>query len=130
MAKRMVVIAILMSLLLLCGCAPRFGTIDQPMGWQEEGYASWYGKQFHGNQTASGEIYDMHQLTAAHRTLAFGTHVRVTNRNNGHSVIVRINDRGPSIKKRIIDLSFSAAKKVDMIEDGVVPVVIQIVDES
>ncbi len=86
------------------------------------GYASWYGKDFHKKRTASGEIYNMHQLTAAHRTLPFGTYCLVTNLNNGRAITVRINDRGPFVKGRIIDLSFAAAKALDMVEDGVCPV--------
>ena len=84
----------------------------------ETGTASWYGPGFHGKTTANGEKYDMNGLTAAHRTLAFGTKVKVINLDNGKSVTVRINDRGPYAKGRIIDLSKGAAKKVDMIEAG------------
>lgn len=76
------------------------------------GMASYYGKEFHGRKTASGEIYDMYKLTAAHRTLPFGTRVKVINLENGRSVVVRINDRGPFEKGRIIDLSFEAARRV------------------
>ena len=82
----------------------------------EEGMASWYGKKFHGKKTASGERFNMYELTAAHRTLPFGTKVKVTNLENNKSVVVRINDRGPHVKGRIIDLSYAAAKKIDMIE--------------
>jgi rare lipoprotein A len=78
------------------------------------GMASYYGKEFHGRKTASGEIFDMHKLTAAHKTLPFGTRVRVTNLENGRSVTVRINDRGPFKKGRIIDLSFEAARQIGM----------------
>lgn len=84
----------------------------------ETGTASWYGPGFHGKLTANGEKYDMNGLTAAHRTLPFGTKVKVINQDNGKSVVVRINDRGPYAKGRIIDLSKGAAKKVDMIETG------------
>ncbi|UCF80455.1 MAG: septal ring lytic transglycosylase RlpA family protein [Acidobacteriota bacterium] len=96
-------------------------------GWREEGIASWYGKPFHGRRTASGEIYDMHKMTAAHRTLPFQTMVRVTNRTNGRSTTVRITDRGPFIKGRIIDLSRAAAKELDMIVSGTAPVVVQVI---
>jgi len=82
------------------------------------GIASWYGKKFHGNPTASGEIYDMYQLTAAHRTLPLGTYVMVTNRENNRSVEVKINDRGPFVKGRIIDLSYAAARSIEMVEKG------------
>lgn len=88
--------------------------------------ASWYGPGFQGNRTANGERYDMNGISAAHKTLPFGTVVRVTNLNNGRSIDVRINDRGPFIKNRVIDLSKGAAQKIDMITDGVVPVRLQI----
>ena len=87
-----------------------------------DGIASWYGGKFHGRLTANGERYNKNGISAAHKTLPFGTEVRVKNLNNGKSVVVRINDRGPFIKGRIIDLSKGAAKKIDMIHDGVVPV--------
>jgi len=83
------------------------------------GYASWYGES---QMTASGERFNKHAMTAAHRSLPLGTHVRVTNTKNGKSVVVRINDRGPYGKGRIIDLSEAAAKQLDMIDAGVVPV--------
>ena len=86
------------------------------------GSASWYGAQFHGRQTASGERFDQNGLTAAHRTLPFGTKVRVTNRKNGRSVVVRINDRGPFHANRVIDLSRGAAQAVGMVGAGVAPV--------
>lgn len=76
------------------------------------GYATWYGGKFHGRRTASGEVYNMYDFTAAHRTLPFGTIVRVTNLKNKKSVIVRINDRGPWIRRNIIDLSYAAARKI------------------
>lgn len=91
------------------------------------GAASWYGDKFHGRRTANGERYDMHKLTAAHKTLPFGTKVRVTNNENGKSVVVRINDRGPFVGKRVIDLSRGAAAAVGMIRSGVAPVSIEVV---
>jgi rare lipoprotein A len=94
----------------------------------EKGIASWYGEPYHGRRTASGEVYDMHRLTAAHRTLAFGTVVRVTRRDTKEWVEVRINDRGPFIKGRIIDLSFEAAKRIGLDIDGVAPVKVEILD--
>lgn len=100
---------------------------NSPSEAPQTGLASWYGPKFHGHTTASGEIYDMHQFTAAHKELPFGTFVRVINRTNNRGVVVRINDRGPFIKGRIIDLSFKAAKAIGMINDGVVPVVVEIV---
>jgi rare lipoprotein A len=83
------------------------------------GKASWYGKRFHGKPTASGERYDMYDLTAAHRRLPLGTLVRVTNLKNGDAVVVRINDRGPVYRSRIIDLSYEAAKILHLRADGV-----------
>jgi rare lipoprotein A len=92
----------------------------------QTGKASWYGQKFHKKKTASGERFDMQKLTAAHRTLPFNTMVRVENLKNGRKVDVRINDRGPFIEGRIIDLSRKAAEKLDMIRDGVVRVRIEI----
>jgi len=92
----------------------------------ETGMASWYGKKFHGRKTASGERFNMYKMTAAHRTLPFGSKVKVTSIENKKSVVVRINDRGPFTKGRIIDLSYSAAKKIDMIKKGVVKVRIEV----
>src|SRR5260370_10729231 len=93
-----------------------------PSGYTEEGNASWYGVPFHGRHASNGEIYDMYKLTAAHRTLPFETMVRVTNFNNSKSIVVRITDRGPFVDNRIIDLSLAAAREVDSIRPGVVPV--------
>lgn len=92
-----------------------------------EGFASWYGQEFAGRTTANGEIFDPNMLTAAHRTLPFGTLVRVKNPRSGSAVVVRINDRGPFIESRIIDLSYAAAQQIDMVEAGVTPVVIEVV---
>lgn len=88
--------------------------------------ASWYGGQHHGGPTASGERFDKNAMTAAHRTLPMNTRVRVTSKRNGRSVVVRINDRGPYGRGRIIDLSEAAAKQLDMIDAGVVPVRVQV----
>jgi rare lipoprotein A len=93
----------------------------------EEGNASWYGAPFHGRRASSGEIYDMNKLTAAHRTMAFGTVVRVTNLANGKSTVVRITDRGPFVENRIIDLSKAAAQAIESIGPGVVPVRLEVV---
>ena len=87
--------------------------------------ASWYGGKFHGGPTASGEKYDQYSLTAAHKTFPFGTKVRVTNLSNNKSVVVRINNRGPFIAGRGIDLSYAAAKKIGMLQQGVARVKIQ-----
>jgi rare lipoprotein A len=96
-------------------------------GKTEKGLASWYGEPYHGRRTASGEVYDMHEMTAAHRTLAFGTVVKVERRDTGAEVKVRINDRGPFVRGRIIDLSFAAAKKIGLDRDGVAPVKITVI---
>ena len=90
------------------------------------GNASWYGPDFHGKLTSNGEIYNMYDMTAAHKTLPMNTIVKVTNKKNDLSVVVRINDRGPFIATRIIDLSNSAAKKIEMFEEGTAPVAIEI----
>ena len=96
--------------------------------YSEKGVASWYGKPFHGRTTANGERYDMSKMTAAHRTLPFDVMVRVTNLDNGRSVKVRINDRGPFVDGRIIDLSRAAAKKLDLYRPGTGPVRIEVVN--
>jgi rare lipoprotein A len=88
------------------------------------GKASWYGPGFQGKRTASGERFDMNALTAAHRTLPFGTRVRVRNLRNGREVVVRVNDRGPNVNDRIIDLSKAAAAALDLVQAGEGPVVL------
>ncbi len=95
-----------------------------------EGTASYYSTQFHGRKTANGETFNMHQLTAAHPSLPFGTCVKVTNMSNGKDVIVRINDRGPFVKGRIIDLSAGAAKKLGIIKSGTVPVKLEALESA
>ncbi len=91
----------------------------------QTGEASYYAHQFHGRKTANGEIFDMNKLTAAHRNLPFGTKLRVTNLQNGKQVTVRVNDRGPFVKGRIIDVSYEAAKQLDMIRSGIADVTIE-----
>lgn len=86
------------------------------------GEASWYGSDFQGSPTASGEPFDMHSLTAAHRTLPLGSYARVKNLDNGRSVVVRINDRGPHARRRTIDLSYAAAREIAMVQAGTAPV--------
>jgi rare lipoprotein A len=93
---------------------------------RQRGIASWYGPGFHGRLSASGERFNQNAMTAAHRTLPFGTRVRVTNTNNGRSVIVRINDRGPFIRGRIIDLSVGAAREIGMYNSGIAPVEVEV----
>lgn len=87
-------------------------------GFEQTGTASWYGKKFHGHLTSNGEIYDMYSMSAAHKNLPLPTYLKVTNLANNNSVIVRVNDRGPFHQERIIDLSFSAAYKLDMLKTG------------
>ncbi len=96
----------------------RYFIMDSASGFVEKGIASWYGRKFHGRATASGEIYDMHAMTAAHKSLPLPTWVRVRNLDNGKSIVVKVNDRGPFVDDRIIDLSYEAAKRLDMIGPG------------
>ncbi|OED45859.1 hypothetical protein ACH42_04480 [Endozoicomonas sp. (ex Bugula neritina AB1)] len=108
------------------------GVKYQPMGsangYSEQGIASWYGMKFHGKQTANGEIYDLYKMTAAHKTLPLPSYVKVTNVDNGLSVVVRVNDRGPFIENRLIDLSYVAAKKLNYADNGLANVVIEGID--
>jgi rare lipoprotein A len=98
-------------------------SLDEP--YRQKGRASWYGKKFHGAKTANGEIYDMHQMTAAHPTLPLPSYAKVTNLANGKSVIVRVNDRGPFLRGRIIDLSYAAAFQLDYIKQGSAEVLVE-----
>jgi len=113
------------------GAAPskRSKSSDSPTAgiYSEEGNASWYGAPFHGRKASNGETYDMNKLTAAHRTLPFESIVRVTNLGNGKSTTVRITDRGPFVDNRIIDLSYAAAKEIESVGPGVVPVRIEVI---
>jgi rare lipoprotein A len=122
-------LAIAIALLLVaCGGGQKphgGGTPAQPGVYY--GIASWYGGQHHGGPTASGERFNKNAMTAAHRTFKMGTRVRVTRIKNGRTVIVRINDRGPYSKGRIIDLSEAAARQLDMIEDGIAKVKLEVV---
>ncbi|HYF03301.1 MAG TPA: septal ring lytic transglycosylase RlpA family protein [Patescibacteria group bacterium] len=102
------------------------GGTSVPVGSTFRGLASYYGDKFHGRTTANGEIFDQQQLTAAHRSFPFGTIVKVTNIKNNQSVVVRVNDRGPFVDGRIIDLSRQAAEKIDMIRAGVAEVEIEV----
>jgi len=113
-----------------CAGRPAPEATPEPVskGWTQKGEASWYGKKYHGRDTASGERYDMHKMTAAHQTLPFHTVVRVKNLDNGREIKVRITDRGPFVKGRILDLSYGAAKKLHMVEKGVVPVKITVLE--
>ena len=130
MIPRRAVLAVVCVLLAWSGCGhkkqgARTPAVPAP-GWSEEGIASWYGDPYHGRQAANGEIYDMEQMTAAHRTLPFGAMVQVTNHTNGKKVEVRITDRGPFVDGRIIDLSRAAARAIDLIRPGTVAVRIEV----
>jgi len=124
--KNSVLLILAISLIFSCGIK-KTESNSSKFSFYEKGEASWYGPGFNGKKTASGEKFDMYKLTAAHKKLAFGTIVKVTNLNNGKSVIVKINDRGPFVKGRVIDLSKKAAQQIDMINSGHVPVKIEIV---
>jgi len=91
-----------------------YHVMDTSAGYREEGIASWYGGYFHGRLTSSGDVYDMYEMTAAHKSLPLPTYVRVTHLGSGRSVVLRVNDRGPFVEDRIIDLSFAAASKLGM----------------
>ena len=95
-----------------------YRVMETSEGYREEGIASWYGGYFHGRRTSSGDTYDMYQMTAAHKSLPLPTYVRVTHLENGRSVVLRVNDRGPFVEDRIIDLSFAAASKLGMATIG------------
>ena len=103
----------------------RYYPISSSAGFVQRGLASWYGSKFHGRLTANGEQYNMYGRTAAHKTLPFDTYVQVTNLRNGKKAVVRINDRGPFVRGRIIDLTYTAARELNMTEDGVVSVQIK-----
>ena len=121
MKFRGILLAGIVSCLAVAGCATWTAPVEQM------GVASWYGPGFHGNKTANGEVYDMHARTAAHRTLPFGTLVRVTRLDTGASTVVRINDRGPHVAGRVIDLSNAAANDLDMVKAGVARVRLDII---
>ena len=106
----------------------RYYPMSTNEGYSEKGIASWYGKKFHGRKTATGEIYDMYQMTAAHKTLPLPSYAEVTNLNNGLKIIVRVNDRGPFHQGRIIDLSFAGATKLDIIGGGTAEVEVKAIN--
>jgi len=106
----------------------RYYVMDSSKGYAEKGIASWYGTKFHGRRTSSGETYDMYAMTAAHKTLPLPTYVRVTNLNNKKFVILKVNDRGPFHENRIIDLSYTAAIKLDIIKKGTGLVEVRAID--
>ena len=114
--------------LLLSGCAAvSKGRADLDLGMKERGIASWYGDDFHGYETASGELFNMHAFTAAHRTLPLGTVARIVNVVNGTHVMIRINDRGPYVNGRILDLSYAAAKALGIEQSGVSAIQLEVV---
>lgn len=106
----------------------QYQVMDSAQGFSEEGNASWYGNKFHGHLTSNGEYYDMYSMTAAHTRLPLPTYVKVTNLTNNRHVIVRVNDRGPFHSERIIDLSFAAAYKLDMLDSGTAPVKVEAIN--
>ena len=108
------------------GCAGTRGHAESP-NWREEGLASWYGSDFHGRRTANGERYNMYAMTAAHKTLPLGTQIVVISRQTGRRIRVRVNDRGPFVAGRIVDLSLAAARALGSAEAGVVPVTLEAV---
>ncbi|MEM9556378.1 MAG: septal ring lytic transglycosylase RlpA family protein [Acidobacteriota bacterium] len=125
-ARGLVAIGLLLVALLFGGCSTN--RFEHPReGTTQRGIASWYGEPFHGRATASGEIYDMHGMTAAHKDLPLGTVVDVTNLENGRQVRVRVNDRGPFVRGRILDLSYAAAREVRMIGPGTAKIELEVV---
>lgn len=105
-----------------------YRVLDSHIGYREEGIASWYGLKFHGHKTANGEIYDIYKMSAAHKSLPIPSYARVTNLDNGKSVIVRVNDRGPFHENRIIDLSYAAASRLDITQRGTGRVLVEAID--
>lgn len=127
--RRVPLVAAFAGLALLAGCArvvPSGPSAPSVAGGEEVGMASWYGSAHQGRRTASGEVFDMNQLTAAHRTLPFGTRVLVTNRDTSQSAEVRINDRGPFVKGRILDVSYAAARLLGAVGPGTIPVRVRV----
>ncbi len=117
--RLLVAIAIGVSLLAANGCSAQLRPSARPGMLASVMVASWYGQKYHGRQTASGVVFDMYAMTAAHKTLPFGTRLRVTHRRSQRSVVVEINDRGPFIKGRDLDLSMGAAQALAMVDEGV-----------
>lgn len=127
----------LLTALVMSGCAvigPAYYRVSDPplscasaQGYDKEGKASWYGQTHHGRRTSSGETFDMNGLTAAHRSLPLGSTIRVTNLTNGRSVVLRVNDRGPFVGGRIIDVSHRAARELNFVQAGVARVRVETV---
>ncbi len=133
--ERILIVA--MALIFMsCTSSPRYTSSDRPQRESlpgslrrlQEGVASYYGEDFHGRKTSNGEVYDMYAMTAAHRALPFDTRVLVTNLDNGKKVTVRINDRGPFVEGRIIDLSYGAARKIGMVGPGTARVRLEVIE--
>jgi rare lipoprotein A len=138
--KALLPVLLIVIFLLFTACGPRYIVRERRMPPPEkgtkiekretrevqQGIASWYGADFHGKQTSSGEVYDMYQLTCAHQTLPLGTMVMVTNLENGKSVELKVNDRGPFVKGRIIDVSYAAARMLDMHAQGTAMVKVEV----
>jgi rare lipoprotein A len=127
-SRRLAVFFCLLVLVSLTACGSSPKTAAGAVGFKESGMASYYGKEYQGRKTSNGEKFDNGKKTAAHRTLPFGAMVKVTNTDNHKSVVVRVNDRGPFVKGRIIDLSSSAFSQIASINAGVAPVKIEVID--
>lgn len=125
--RKLILMFVVIAPLLISAGVPETAEAQIAPGYVEEGYASWYGGKFHGRLTANGETFDTNELTAAHKTLPFGTLVKVTHIGDGRSVVVRINDRGPFVEGRIIDLSRAAADAIGLTARGVAPVHVEVV---
>ncbi|MDD3293231.1 MAG: septal ring lytic transglycosylase RlpA family protein [Geobacteraceae bacterium] len=108
----------------------RYAPLQNADGYREEGLASWYGAEEHGGHTSNGETFDMHKPTAAHKTLPLGCVIRVTNKLNGKTTVARVNDRGPFVEGRIVDLSYRGAKDLDLLKSGVAPVTLEVLDSA
>jgi rare lipoprotein A len=128
--RSLYLLLLLLPLLLWEGCAPRPPSPERVPSFRQVGEASWYGPDFHGKITAKGERYNMLLMNAAHQTLPFNTLVRVTNLDNGRTAVVRINDRGPFLKGRILDLSYTAARALGANASGVIRVRIEVVGKA
>jgi len=127
---RLLLTSVVPVLALLAGCSRAVVTtppVPPTEGIEEVGFASWYGAQHQGRRTASGDVFDMNQLTAAHRTLPFGTRLLVTNRDTSQSAEVRVNDRGPFVKGRILDVSYAAARQLGALGAGIFPVRLRVI---
>lgn len=126
--KRTLILLMTYLLLGACTCLPK-GEADLDIGIKDRGIASWYGEEFHGKTAANGEPFDMEAMTAAHRTLPLGSVVRVVNLINGKHVRVRINDRGPYVRGRILDLSYAAAAELDMVDGGISVIQLEVIGD-